>query len=265
MSGPKIVTLDIETAPVQSYHWSLWDQNIAIKQIKVDWTILSFSYKWLGDPKVYYSDTSGGGPYAVRNDTGLLLQLWTLLDEADIVIGQNAQKFDVKKINARLFAEGYGPYRPIKVIDTLLIAKSKFAFLSNKLEYMSKMTTNPKSEHKKFPGFDLWLACLADNPEAWAEMKKYNEQDVISTEELYLMMRPWMEGHPNVANHDELDQEVRETERCPKCASTALIKEGYKYTQTGRYQQYRCGSCGGWSRSRYTLNTIAERKALLTN
>ena len=265
MSGPRIVTLDIETAPLQSFHWGLWDQNISVKQINVEWSILSFSYKWADEDRVHYADTGGRGPELVRDDSGLLMQLWTLLDEADIVVGQNAQKFDVKKINARLFAEGYGPYRPVKVIDTLLVAKSKFAFTSNKLEWMSKLTKNPKSEHKNFPGFDLWLACLADNPAAWAEMKEYNEQDVISTEELYLMMRPWIDGHPNVANHDDHETGHDQGPACPKCASTDLRKQGFKYTQTGKYQQYQCGGCGGWSRSRYTLNTIAQRRTLLSN
>jgi hypothetical protein len=69
-TGPRVLTLDIETAPLESYTWGIWDQNIGLNQIKSEWTILSFSAKWLGEKKVIYGDTGGNGPGLVRNDRG---------------------------------------------------------------------------------------------------------------------------------------------------------------------------------------------------
>jgi hypothetical protein len=116
--GPRIVTLDIETAPLESAHWGLWDQNIGLEQINVEWSILSFSAKWLDESKIIYMDTGGRGRNKVRDDSALLQTLWEILDEADIVVTQHGKSFDIKKINARFVMAGYKPYSPIKVIDT---------------------------------------------------------------------------------------------------------------------------------------------------
>lgn len=258
---PRILTLDIETAPIESYHWGLWDENIGLEQIQVEWSILSFSAKWLGNKRVIYMDTSGRGVNKVRNDDYLLVALWKLLDEADIVVAQNGQSFDIKKINARMLMADMRPYSPIKVIDTKLVAQKHFNFTSNKLAWLSDhLTATVKSEHKLFPGFKLWTECLKDNPKAWAEMKKYNCIDTIATEELYLKLRPWIEGHPNVAVYRDM-----QLVSCPKCGSAKVQKRGTSVTQTGQYHRYQCQDCGGWSRSRAVINSKAQRSTLLGN
>lgn len=259
--SPRIVTLDIETAPMQSYNWAIWDQNIGLNQIMVEWSILSFSAKWLGEKKIVYMDTGGRGVDKVRDDSLLLQTLWRILDEADIVVSQNGKSFDIKKINARMLMAGFKPYSPIKQIDTKIVAKKHFAFTSNKLAWMSEhITVAQKDEHKKFPGFELWAECLKDNPDAWREMKHYNCIDTVTTEELYLKMRPWIEGHPNIAAYSELTMPA-----CPKCGSERVVKRGSALTQSGEYHRYQCKACGGWSRSRYTLNTITKRQSMLSN
>lgn len=258
-NSPKIVTLDIETAPLEAYTWGIWDVNVALNQIKTDWSILSVSWKWLGKRQVFFEYTGGHGADKVRDDKALVSALWHVLDEADIVVGQNVQKFDLKKINARMLKHGLKPYAPVKLVDTMLTAKRHFAFTSNKLEYMSEhFTDTKKSAHKKFPGFELWAECLKDNPAAWAEMAKYNKVDVVATEKLYLNLRPWIAGHPNVAAYSEM-----EAHQCPKCGSAKVQHRGRALTQSGEYARYQCQGCGGWSRSRYTLNTTSKRKGLL--
>lgn len=260
--GPRILFLDIETAPLQSYHWSIWQENIGLEQIDLEWSILSFCAKWLGEKQVYYRDTGGRGRARVRDDVALLHALHKLLDEADIVVAHNGQAFDVKKINARMLMCGLKPYSPIKIIDTMLVAKKHFAFTSNRLAWLSKHITpdTKKSEHKRFPGFELWSECLKDNRQAWAEMKKYNIQDVLALEELYLKLRPWTEGHPNVATYSE---SVRPA--CPKCGGEKLQMRGRACTQTGKYQRFQCQDCGGWARSRYKLKDFGKAKGLLVN
>jgi len=261
LNGPAIVTLDIETAPLQSYHWGLWDQNIGLDQIAIEWSILSFSAKWLGELGVIYRDTGGRGRANVRKDRCLLVDLWNILDKADIVIAQNGQAFDVKKINARMLMHGMKPYSPIKIVDTMLVSRRHFDFTSNKLQWLSEhLTEIKKSPHKKFPGFELWAECLKDNPAAWAEMKHYNCQDTLATEQLYLKLRPWMVGHPNIAVYSS-----SEDPQCPKCGSHEMQRRGSAFTQSGEYHRFRCNKCGGWARSRYTTNTLEKRHALLSN
>lgn len=258
--GARVLLIDIETAPILAYVWSLWKQNVGLNQINNEWYILSYCAKWLGEPEVTYQDIRD----TPHDDSSLMQPLWDLLNEADIIIGQNGKAFDMPKIQARLIMAGHLPPRPYKVIDTMLMAKQQFRFTSNKLEWMTGetagLTTERKSKHSKFPGFMLWAECLKGNPEAWDEMKEYNIPDVTSMEELYLKLRPWYVGHPNMAVYVDSDKIA-----CPKCGSHDVEQDGFTFTQVGKYELYKCGNCGGFSRGRYTRNSTSVRKALLSN
>lgn len=264
MSTPhnaKVLTLDVETSPLESYTWGLFDQNVGLNQIKTEWSILSFAAKWLGKSKVIYDDTSGRGPDKVRDDKHLLVHIHALLEEADIVVAQNGRRFDVKKINARMVMAGMKPYSPIRIIDTLEAAKKYFAFTSNKLDWASQwLTSQRKLDHRKFPGFELWKECLADNPEAWRVMKTYNKRDVTATEEYYMRIRPWIANHPNMGVYSDIVEHT-----CTKCASPNVQSRGKMRLQHGLYNRYHCQDCGSWSRGKLMLLPINKRKALLTN
>jgi len=260
-SRPRILFLDIETCPLTVYSWGLWDQNIGVDMIGLEWSILSFSAKWMGEKKVHYYDSGGRGVDKVRDDLHLVKLLWDFLDQADIVVAQNGKKFDIRKINARMLMLKFKPYSPIKVVDTKIVAQRHFELTSNGLAWLSEHLTEAKKlKHKEFPGFELWEECLKDNPKAWAAMRKYNINDTRALEQLYLVLLPWIEGHPNTAVYNEF-----EGYSCPKCKGTDVQKRGRSFTQTGEYHRFQCTSCGGWSRSRYTLNTIEKRKTLLSN
>jgi DNA polymerase elongation subunit (family B) len=256
----RIGTVDIETFPLLVHRWALFDDSpVAINQIKEEWSIASFAWKWTDEKRVIYQDTGGRGKAKVRDDKKLVRDLVALLDEADLVIGQNHKKFDLKKINARMVMHGIGPYSPIRTIDTTIEARRYFGFTSKKLEWMSRSLTDiPKDSHKEFPGFELWTACLDDNPRAWREMKKYNCRDVEATEAVYKRLLPWMTTHPNVAAYIE-DKDPR----CPKCGSDRLRFHRYVYTQQGKYPRFICEACKGWARGKVQQLATSVRKAQL--
>lgn len=259
MTVPKILVLDVETAPVLAYVWRTFKENVSWDQISTDWYILSFAAKWLGDPRVIYHDQSR--KRNIEDDRDLMKKLHKLLNAADIVIAHNGKKFDVRKIKARFILNGFAPPSPFRIIDTMLEARREFAFTSNRLIALTEMLcTEKKLTHAKFPGFELWAQCLKGNAAAWKEMREYNIQDVISLEELYLKLRPWMEGHPNVGAFVDPDETT-----CPKCGSTNLRRAGFRYTQTGKYTRYQCNDCGGWARGRTVVNTREVRDNLLVN
>jgi hypothetical protein len=258
--GPRIITLDIETAPIVAYVWSLFKVNVGLNQILTDWSILSVAWKRYGVDKVHYKDVSRKPD--LRDDRDLLDVIWNVLDEADIIIAQNGIAFDVKKIQARFVQAGMPPPSPFKVVDTLLMAKQVAKFTSNKLEWMASiLTNNPKDGHDEFPGMTLWTECLKGNKRAWRAMKTYNELDIPSCEDVYTRLRPYYQGHPNVAAYYDDD-----ATRCPKCGSIDIhATDKPALTQAGKYIQYQCNGCGGFSRSRYTHNSTAKRKSLLAN
>jgi hypothetical protein len=256
--GPKVLLFDIETAPMLAYVWGLWDQNVGLNQIEEDWHVLSWAAKWLGDPvsEIMYMDQRGRRD--ITNDKKLLKQIWLLLDEADIVITQNGKKFDVKKLNARFLHHGFPPPSSFKHIDVYQLAKKHFAFTSNKLEYLTnKFNRKYKklTEKRKFVGFNLWTAVLKGVKSAWYEMEKYNKYDVFSLEEWYHIIAPWDASINFSLYHDSEDHIC-------SCGSTKFKKNGYWYTATGKFQRYKCLSCGKESRSRQNLFSKEKKQSL---
>jgi hypothetical protein len=182
---PKVLIIDIETRPMLAKVWGLFDQNIALNQIVDEGGIFSWSAKWIGSKEIMYRDVKGNK----KKEKDLLKPIWELMDEADIIIGQNSNSFDIKKLNAKFLEYKLGPPSEYKKIDTMLLAKKHFKFVSNKLEFMSKKFCKVKKlAHSKFPGFSLWDECEKGNSLAWKEMKLYNMADVEATEELFLVL-----------------------------------------------------------------------------
>lgn len=200
----RTLIIDVETSPIEGYVWGTFKQNLSVDQIKTDWTILSYAAQWADESKVYYRDTGGRGVKKVRDDSILLPEIWKLLDEARYIVAQNGNSFDVKKINWRLSIAGFRPYSPIRIYDTLLASRRLFKATSHKLAWLSEhQTATPKSKHKKFPGIELWLECLKDNPEAWAEMRKYNIQDIRATKKLWQAQLPWVRNRAMLGTYDK--------------------------------------------------------------
>ena len=75
-------------------------------------------------------------------------------------------------------------------------------------------------------------------------MRKYNKMDVVQTEKLFDILRPWINGLPNPALYNESDERT-----CERCGGHEFRKQGFAYTQLGAYQQWQCQGCKSWSRS----------------
>ena len=259
LEQPKVLIFDIETSPITAYVWGLWDQRVGLNMIKEDWYVMSFAAKWLNDkPRdTMYFDQRGMIP---QNDDIILLKaIWALLDEADIVITQNGKRFDQKKLNARFILQGLPPVSSFRHIDTLQIAKKHFAFTSNKLEYMTdKLCVKYKKlKHGKFGGFSLWKECMDDNPLAWKEMEKYNKYDVLSLEELYYKLIPFENGINFNVYHDGPDHIC-------KCGSNSISENGFFFSNTGKFQRYKCDKCGHETRDKVNLLTKEKKQSLKT-
>ena len=255
----KILFFDIETSPILGNVWSLWQQNVGLNQIYRDWYVLSYAAKWAHEDEVIYQDKSSS--WNSEDDTEVLQGIWELLNEADIVIGQNSKRFDEKKLNARFILNGMKPPSSYRSIDTLEIAKRHFGFTSNKLEYMSHKLCKKykKLNHGKFAGFELWKECLQGNSEAWSEMQEYNIHDVLALEELYEILRPWYKAHPN------LNVYSNELENKCICGSDSWSHSGYHYTNQSKFDKFKCDDCGAEIRGKVNLLSKEKRVKLLSN
>lgn len=247
---PRILVLDIETKPMLLGGWGLFNQNFSLEQIEEDWQIISYSSKW------YREDGVDGKDITEVTEADLLMELWNKLDEADFVIAHNGRRFDLKKIRARMITQGFKPYSPVRVIDTLEIVKKEFAFTSNKLAYLTRLLckSNIKSSHNKFPGYVLWKEFLKGNVEAINEMRDYNNIDVESLEELYDIIAPWSSKLPVFEIYHNDPTPLDEWE-----------EYGYHYSNLGKYQRYRNVNTGQFRRGRVNLLSKEKRASLLAN
>lgn len=229
MPKTKILLYDIEVTPSLGYVWQKWQTDVI--KFHNEWELLSFAYKWLGEKRTIAVGTNK------FTEEQLILRLWELFDEADVVIAHNGDAFDQRMVNKKFLEYGLTPPSPYKSIDTLKIAKRYFRLLSNKLDDLGELLkVGRKVKHE---GFELWLKCMRGEKAAWAKMLQYNKQDVVLLERVYLRLRPWITNHPNVGDLSQLDGV------CPKCESPNLTKRGFQPTRTGLKQRYVC-ECGGW-------------------
>lgn len=251
---PKILLLDIETSPLITYTWGLFDQNIGLNQVKEHTYILSWSAKFLGQDKVYYMDNRNAKHFS--NDKKIVQGLVDLINKSDYIVGHNLKRFDIKKINYRCIVNNIKRPKPVEQIDTLIIAKRNFAFDSNKLEHLAKIlkAKNKKMTKREFAGFDLWLECMSGNKKAWNEMRLYNIQDTITLEDVFNKLQPWAKE----ANFMHLVDNIQ----C-SCGSESFEKKGVRRTLTGLYQRYKCKNCGAHYQGKNNIGPKGHSKTLL--
>lgn len=228
-----ILLYDLEITPILGWAYEMWDTRIIKMEREPE--IMSVSWKWLGEKGVQ-NDNSQDEP----TDEGVVKTVWDLLDQADIVVAHNAKKFDNRVASARFMMYGLLPPSPYKTVDTLLAARRFFRFPSNSLNnlcHMLGLGDKPKTTHA-----DLWHRCLDGDPKAWEKMVKYNNNDVVLLEKLYLKLRPYISNHPNVSVHKD--------EGCPRCGSQRTEWRGHYSTNVCVYHRFKCLDCGAWSRER---------------
>jgi uncharacterized protein YprB with RNaseH-like and TPR domain len=253
----KVLVFDIETAPILADVWRLWDQNVGLNQIHKDWHVMSWSAKWRNAPEseIMYMDQRNSKK--AEDDKEILKEIWSLLDEADVVITQNGKRFDQRKLNAKFVQHDLGAPSSFKHIDTKIIAQKHFDFPSYKLEYMTEKLCKKykKLKHKKYPGHEMWTECLKGNQDAWHEMELYNKHDVLALEELYFILISWDSSINLNLFHDE------EIHVC-HCGCDESIKNGFYYTNMGKYQRYKCKECNAETRDRHNLFTPEKKDSL---
>lgn len=253
----KILVFDIETAPINAYVWGLWNQNVGTNQIKSDWFMLCWSAKWLFEDKVHH-DRLNSREVVKQDDKRISKSLWRLIDQADIVIAHNGDKFDIRKMNTRFILNGIKPPSPYQSIDTLKHARRRLSLSSNRLDYIAQVLGVGRKIDTG--GFDLWDQSIKGNEEALKKMDEYCQRDVELLEEVYLELRPYIKPHPNIGLYigDNL-------ERCPSCGSENLEPRGYYYTYINQYDAFQCGNCDSWSRSRKTNTPLKDNGNVKTS
>ena len=257
----KVLCLDIETTPIKTYLWGMYQELNNYDMVIDEWYILTWAAKWLGDTKVMSSslpDFPKEYKKDPKNDKHILIPLKKLLEEADIVVAHNGYDFDRRKINTRLHKNGLGAVPRYRMVDTLLVARRNLSFTSNKLTDLCKFLG--LGCKVATGGFQLWIDCMKGDKKAWNHMEKYCRYDVTLLEKLYYELLPWIDSHPNMGVKN-----ITERPTCPKCGSDKIQMRGTVILNSGKFNRFQCQVCGGWSRDKHNLFEKGDPKKLLVN
>ena len=232
--------LDIESAPAQAYVWGIWEQNVGLNQLIDSGRVLCWAAKWSDQDQIEFSSEKKDGKRR------MMQKIHKLLNEADVVVHYNGSRYDIPILNREFLKLEMDPPAPYKQVDLLKVAKTRFKFLSNKLDFVAKtLGLGSKVRHK---GFELWIECMEGKAEAWEQMEEYNRGDIILLEKLYNRVLPWIKNHPNF-NLFSRDGLV-----CPKCGSKHYHFRGNAQVKTLTYRRAQCNDCGSWFRSNKAID-----------
>lgn len=250
-SEPRILFIDFETLPSTAVVFGRFNLNLSPKHIIEEGNqIVSASWCFMGD-----EDITGivmtEEEVKDRDDSRIIASVYEVLQNSDIVIAQNGDRFDIPLFKTRCIVNNFPPVKKFKTVDTLKIAK-QLKFDSNSLDSIAgALGLGSKISHT---GIKLWVDCMKGNPKALQEMLEYNMEDVRLLRKVYLKLRAYDNRHPNLALYYP-DNEVR----CPVCGSDDVHPTGNSvFTSVSEFQEIGCGGCGHRSRTR--INTVSKEK-----
>lgn len=227
---PKILVVDIETAPAELYGWGMFNQNFGVSQVKAYPYILCVGAWWLGDRDVMMFSKWEHGTES------MLQSIADLITEADMIIGKNSERFDVPWLMTEFLKHGIKMPPPTTHLDLEKTARKNFRFLSNKLEFIVEYLGVGKKMDTG--GFELWEKVMSGNEAARKKMLRYCARDVKITGKLYRKMRGFIPNHPHMG--------FTPKKQCGACGSSHVHVSKWRRTKAMRIQQLHCQSCGSY-------------------
>lgn len=233
----KVLIFDIETSPNIVYSWAVGRKiSLTPDNIIQERQVICICYKWLDDNKIHSLDWG-----KKQDDKSLLKSFSKVLNEADVSIAHNGDRYDTKFINGRLAYHDLPPLHDLTTIDTLKQSRKTFFVNSHKLDYLGQyFGLGGKLE----TGFGLWKSVMDGDEKALNKMIKYCKRDVQLLENVYLKIRRYAPQtvHMGVMN-------TGSNLACKACGSEKTKWDGYRIKTKIRYKCRQCNDCGHWWRT----------------
>ena len=250
-TSARILTIDIETMPHETYQWDPRDEYTPAIRMKKRGRLGCFAAKWYGHREmIFHAAWQYGGE--VRPVVQAAVDLLT---EADVVVTYNGNRFDIPRLRGERVREHIRPWTPFRSVDLYPIARSmgwpykSLDEVCHELGLPGKMKTG---------GFELWLDVMAGDPKAQARMERYNGVDVRRTEQVYTHFRPDLPGTANLALF--ASGEGAEL-ACPNCGSKRRVSVGDVRAAQTTYGAFRCRTCGTVYRPNFIKHRVSTRVA----
>lgn len=255
----KILTLDIETQRAIAEMWDPYPHYTPMDRMLVPPRVLCFAAKFYDKKKTHFH--AAWDDHDADSYEAMVREAWILLNDADVVIGWNSDRFDIQYLNAAFIRTGLGPPAPFRSLDLIKVVRKHFAKGEpyKKLDWYSKELLGDRKV--KHSATDLWedIRWGTDEEKLAAQklMKKYNIHDVTLTEQLFEKFRPWTGVNFTIFD-PEFDAEGR-LAGCTKCGSEKLHSRGRFYTTAYAYERFYCTACRGWNRGRKMIYSTELR------
>lgn len=225
----KVLVYDIETSRLSADLWWTGKQYVNYKQVTSDPKIISISWKWIGEDKIYAATWDEN-----KCDKKMLEKFLEFYNNASFVVGQNNDMFDNKWIKTRAAKHRLFVDRYVKSLDVYKLAKQNFRLISYSMDYMAYyFGLTPKQQHE---GIIMWekveKGTKKEQKEYLKKMVDYNKGDIVTTEELYLTLRPYFRTVTNKAVESGLPKWA-----CPVSGSTNVKHYKTIYTEMGTVQR----------------------------
>lgn len=229
---------DIETSPCLGWFWRPgYKINLNYGNIIEQAKIICICYKWSTSKKIHHLTWDNK-----QCDKKMLKKFIRILNQADIIVGHNSDKFDVKWIRTRCLYHNIEMMPDYKSLDTLKQSRGGFNFPSNRLDAIGRYLGAGK---KIKTTEELWLEAWRNNSKsALNEMVRYCKQDVILLEDVFNKLHPYTK-HKHTTTREYLCD-------CPSCGSSRTTIRGYIYTAAGVKQiKVQCQDCRKWNYSNF--------------
>ncbi len=149
-------------------------------------------------------------------------------NSATELVGHNGDKFDLAWIRTRCLFHGIPMFPNYITIDTLKIARSKFRFNSNRLNYIADFLGIGQKIKTEF---NLWKDILLHkDKKAMEDMLKYCKKDVILLEKVFKHLNTHI---PSKSHYGVLYGGLRAS--CPECGADGenIVRNNTRTTATG--------------------------------
>jgi len=237
MSNPKVLFYDIETAPLKFWGWGCGKQVVRHAQLVEGhsrYGIICITYCWDKGP-AHAIDWGSR-----QNSAKVVKEFDKILEEADIVIGKNSDRFDNKHLNTIRMWHDLEPMADLqeKCDDLEKHMRRHFYLPSNALDYISNELGLGGKDKMCFQD---WIDIVEKNGNAeksLRKMVKYGKKDVTDTRAVWNYCKKHFKPRFNHAAYSG-------DHRCVFCGSENIHKNGTRTIGKTRYQRYYCNGHGG--------------------
>jgi len=249
-NGLRVLHLDCETSPMLVYtHYISSKTSLTHKQIKEDSKVICVQYKWEDTKEARYLEWDSIGNFKY-DDSLMLEELGHLIEQADIIVGQNIDQFDMKVLQGRMAELGLTPLNYDLTIDILKLSRKSFRFASQKLDYRSqKYGTRGKDKME----FQDWVDVTEGKVPVSKKMGPYGCQDVEIAQKTFYKEFDYYKSLPSKVEKKILEFLKEDRPECTRCglghrAKYNIKKELNKKTLK---EEYVCNNCDlRWSAKR---------------